>query len=416
MKSRNIVKLHTLFLSMAITALSISATYGAVKINGSCKEINSRASVNGVSLTCTKVGTKSIWIKKSADFSYALGDAGRLVYQYVGTKQQRLSARGKWQSTDVRPTSVFDPIRVAAYNSINGLTIDPNHANINFEYLTQPFYPKDIAAAIKQQCINVAKRISPLLDRNFQIKLVLITEKNKSYISNDLDKVIPNPDWLRGLEILNDYGTLQRFYSRSGTGGGSGFYLKDKGYGYYLGHTSSLATMKTYWPQIAPHEMAHVLQGFLTDGLDPSNQQYGEGSPLARWQGHLIEGSANTLGMAWAFEQLGWYSDEMDYLLRQDIQSSKSKIKMNSEEDAIKFMQTIESRNNEFGGFAYSAGQIIWEFYVGKYGAIKLVELYKNLPKTDNFNENLKRTIGKDRDQFYKEAAPYFLSSWKRLS
>jgi hypothetical protein len=146
----------------------------------------------------------------------------------------------------------------------------------------------------------------------------------------------------------------------------------------------------------------HVLQGVLADGVDTSGQQFGEGDPRARWQGHLIEGSANTLGMAWGFEQLGWYSDEMDFLLKRDIQAFQGKITMKNEADAVKFIQTIESRNNEFGGFAYSAGQFVWEFYVGKYGAPKLIELFRNLPKTENFNENLKKTIGKDRDAFYK--------------
>jgi hypothetical protein len=120
--------------------------------------------------------------------------------------------------------------------------------------------------------------------------------------------------------------------------------------------------------------------------------------------------------MAWGFEKVGWYSDEMDYLLQNDIKRHKRKITMNTESDAIKFMKTIESRNNEFGGFAYSAGQIIWEFYIGKYGAPKLIELFRNLPQTDHYSANLKKTIGKDRDQFYEEVAPYFLATWKRLS
>jgi hypothetical protein len=416
MKSRKTVKSVSLALIISFNILNISPSFAAAKVNGPCTKAKTTTALNGVNLTCTKVGNKLIWIKQLSDSSYAIGASGRLVYQYVGAKQQRLNAKSKWQTSDSRSESSFDPIRVAAYTSINGLPTDETHPNISFDYLTQPFYPKDLAAAIKLQSINVAKKMSPLLDKNLQIKLILVTEKNKSFIGNDLNKIIPNPDWLGQLEILNDYVTVERFYSRGGTGGGTAFYLKDKGYAYYLGHTSSLATLKTYWPEVAPHELAHVLQGVLSNGSDPGNQQYSEGSPLARWQGHLIEGSANTLGMAWGFEQLGWYSDEMDFLLKRDIQGAKGKITMKSEADAVKFMQTIESRNNEFGGFAYSAGQIIWEYYVGKYGVSKLVELYKNLPETDNFNANLKKTIGKDRDQFYQEAAPYFLSVWKRLS
>lgn len=416
MESRKTIKSVGLALVISINILNISPSFAAAKINSVCKKANSTSSSNGAKLTCTKIGNKLIWLKQLTDYSFATGASGRLVYQYIGAKQQRLSSKKKWQTSDSRSESSFDPIRVAAYNSINGLPIDDSYLNISFDYLTQPFYPKDLAAVIKLQSANVAKKISPLLNEKLEIKLILITEKDKSYIGNELIKIIPNSDWSGQLEILNDYETLERFYSRGGTGGGSAFYLKDKGYAYYLSHTSSLATLKTYWPEVVPHELAHVLQGFLSNGLDPGSQQYSEGSPLARWQGHLIEGSANTLGMAWGFEEMGWYSDEMDFLLKRDIQAAKGKIKMNSESDAVKFMQTIESRNNEFGGFAYSAGQIIWEFYIGKYGFSKLVELYKNLPITDNFNANLKKTIGKDRDQFYQEAAPYLLTVWNRLS
>jgi hypothetical protein len=40
----------------------------------------------------------------------------------------------------------------------------------------------------------------------------------------------------------------------------------------------------------------------------------------------------------------------------------------------------------------------------------------RNLPKYANFNENLKATIGKDSDAFYKETGEYLLKNWKRLS
>lgn len=405
---------------LAVTFISIFSTqfsFAAITPGTKCSKDGATFISAGKKYKCVKTANGMSWKLEMNENSYAIGPAGRLVYKYANGKQQRLDSKNKWQSSDSRLNSQFDPIRVAAYKSINQLDIDPMLSNITFEYHIQPFYPNEIANAIKMQSTNVAKRISPLLDKNLQIKLILVTEKNRDFIGKELARLIPNDDWLRDTEpFLKDYGTLAGFYSRSGTGGGSAFYLKDRGYGYYFGHTSSLATLKTYWPQVAPHEMSHVLQSVLAEGLDPANQEHSEGSPLARWQGHLIEGSANTLGMAWGFENVGWYSDEMDYLLKNDIKRHKRKITMNTESDAIKFMQTIESRNNEFGGFAYSAGQIIWEFYIGKYGAPKLIELFRNLPQTDHYSANLMKTIGKDRDQFYQEVAPYFLATWKRLS
>jgi hypothetical protein len=349
--------------------------------------------------------------------TYAFGPAGRLQYRYVDGKQERLNSNKQFVATDKRGAANFHPIRVAAYKSIRSLKSDTSLSNINFEYIIQPNFPADIAAAIKTQSATAASYLSPLLDKKLEMKLVLVTEKDKEFIAGKLNEIIPNPDWLGALRIIDDYGSIESFYSRSGTGGGTAFYLQDRGYAYYLGHTSSLATLETYWPEVAPHEMAHVFQGVLSGGQNPSNQQFGEGHPQSKWTGHLIEGSANTLGMAIGFETLGWYSDEMDNLLRGNIKSVNSKVTMKTNADAIKLINMIEKRSDDVSGsLSYSAGQFLWEYFVGKYGAAKLMDLYKNIPNSENFSENIKETIGISKEKFYKDAAPYLLANWQRLS
>ena len=243
-----------------------------------------------------------------------------------------------------------------------------------------------------------------------------MTEKDKNFIDGDLKELVGNSDLTGALQILPDYVTKQRFYSRGGTGGGTAEFLPQLNFGYYVGHTSSLATLETYWPEVPPHELAHILQSVLSGGFAVNNG-YGEGDPKAKWHGHLIEGSANTVGMALAFENLGWYSDEMDAILRYDISVAKSKYPMKTNADAVALMKDIERRDNDFrNSLSYSAGQIIWEYFIGIYGFDKFVELMKNVPLTDNFNENLKKTISLDREGFYAAAAPYLLATWRRLS
>ena len=46
----------------------------------------------------------------------------------------------------------------------------------------------------------------------------------------------------------------------------------------------------------------------------------------------------------------------------------------------------------------------------------KFVELLKNMKSTENFNANLEKTIGKNRETFYIDAADYLYKTWKRLS
>ena len=215
-------------------------------------------------------------------------------------------------------------------------------------------------------------------------------------------------------DLFADYVTLERFYSRSGTGGGTAAYLPEKGYGYYIGHTSSLAKLNTYWPEVAPHEMTHVMQSVLANGF---GGEYGEGDPRAKWHGHLIEGSANTFGMALGFDQLGWYSDEMDVLLKNNIRAYKGTYPMRNIDDALFLVKEIEKRDTQARGeLSYGAGQFVWEYFVGKYGADKFIELLRNVPKTASFDQNIKQTIGIEKSEFYQGAAEYLLTAWKRLS
>jgi hypothetical protein len=157
-----------------------------------------------------------------------------------------------------------------------------------------------------------------------------------------------------------------------------------------------------------------MLQGILSGGFEG---QFPEGHPEAKWHGHLIEGSANTLGMALGFENVGWYSDEMDRIFKSDIQTYKNVTNLNSVSDTVAFIKSIEKRSTQdSNAFSYSAGQIVWEYFIGKYGIEKFLMLLRDVNQTQNFNQNLIKTIGKDREGFYREAAGYLLRTWKRLS
>ena len=181
--------------------------------------------------------------------------------------------------------------------------------------------------------------------------------------------------------------------------------------------------MQTYWPEVAPHEMTHVVQGFFANGF-ASN--FPDGHPKAKWSRHLIEGSANTVGMGLGFSQLGWYSDEMDNLLADSIDYGRSEnsstfdksFPMKDVKDSVSLIQQMEATGPGYSvisDLSYSAGQFVWEFYIGNYGFNKYIELLKSL-NGSSLDEGLKKTIGKSKDEFYQEAAPYLLSNWQKLS
>jgi hypothetical protein len=404
-----------IFVIGALSLSLIPATANAATAIGSkCKRVNESKVEGKNKLYCVKSGSSLLWVKATDVTGYAFGPRGRLVYRYAAEKQERLSINKDWLKSDSRGEKSFSAIRVAAFKSIRAMEVDADYKNIEFEYLIRPSYPKELANVVTLQSKEFAKRLSPLLSKQLLIKLVLVTEKDQKYIDTELPDVIPKQDWQGALTNIAYYRTLDEFYSRGGTGGGTASFLTEQGFAYYIGHTSSLAKMNTYWPEIAPHEMAHVMQGVLANGF---GSEFGEGDPRGKWHGHFIEGAANTFGMAMGFDQLGWYSDEMDILLRSSIRYNKGKYPMKNLNDAIFLINEIEKRDTQArDDFSYSAGQFVWEYFVGTYGADKFIELLRNVQTTESFDANIQKTIQITKKEFYQGAAEYLLASWKRLS
>ena len=406
---------------LATTAFIISNSDNDVSIGQSCNTQGVTKKNSNTEYICDKSGNALVWIDKSNSPAFAFGPTSRIVYRFVEGHMQRLNNYEYWQEIDGRVDSDFDPIRVAAHKSINSLPIDDQHQNIKFEYTIRPGFPTEISEAIKLQTTDVAKRLSPLLKKELLIKLILVTEKDKEFIDKELPNIVPKKDWQGALDNISYYKTRNEFYLTGGSGGGTASFLPELNFGYYIGHTSSIAGMKTYWPEIAPHEMAHVLQGVFANGFAG---EYPDGHPQAKWSRHLIEGSANAVGMGWGFKQLGWYSDEMDLLLRRSIESGRSEnysnfnqlFPMRNTSDAVELIKSLEAAKGRWQqDLSYSAGQFIWEFYIGKYGFDKYIDLLESL-QSDSFAGGLKKTIGLSKDQFYLEAAAYLLSNWQRLS
>ena len=85
--------------------------------------------------------------------------------------------------------------------------------------MTPSAYPKSIERIVRLQIEKVAGRFSPLLTSKEIAKIIFITEEDKSWVSQKLPKIVPPNEYGGALEILNSYGTKEKFYSRAGTGG-----------------------------------------------------------------------------------------------------------------------------------------------------------------------------------------------------
>ena len=388
-----------------------------------CKILKQKVIYKNLTYTCIKVGKKIIWSRgiqiptptpKAISNMPGFGPTGRIQYRFVDGLMQRMNIDGIWRIDDSREVNSFNPIRIAAFNSIRQITnTSPSYKFIIKNNIAEN-YPADLYGYIKESIEQFNKVMSQYLKSDVNVDLILITEKDERFIKEDLPRLLNYGNYAFVFNSLKDYTSQESFYNRSGTGGGTAGFIDSENRGYYLGHTASFAKVETFWPQIAPHEMAHVFQFYLARGNSGS---CGEGLECSKYHGHSIEGSANTIGMAMAFPILPWYSDEMDKILRNSIRGYKSQVTVKNKEDAVSVFKLIESRNSEVSqDLAYSAGQVLWEYFIGTYGFQKWIEFQLNIPKTDNFNENMRKTIGLDKQAFYEAAAPYFLSIWESLS
>lgn len=446
-------------LLLALLMPAITPTMAATpKAGAKCSKVGATTIAAGKKFTCIKTGSKTVWNKgvaikkptptkptaigdpigavggtptatptptptptpsptptpKALSDTPGTGPAGRFQYRYTDGVMQRINIDGIWRSDDSRPSTDFDLIRKSAFDSIRSISnSNPNYSFVIKNNIAEN-YPTELATHIQTAIQDFNKVMSQYLTSTVNVDLILLTEKDDRFFREDLPKLLSYGNYAFVADNLKGYTNQESFYNRSGTGGGTAGFIDSENRGYYLGHTASFAKMETFWPEIAPHEMAHVLQFYLARGY---TNNCGEGQECSKLHGHFIEGSANTLGMAIAFPILPWYSDEMDKILKNAIRGYKSQISVKNKEDVISLFKLIESRNTEMSAeLSYSAGQVLWEYFIGTYGFKKWIEFNINIPKTSNFSENLKYTVGVDKQGFYEAAAPYFLSVWDRLA
>ena len=76
---------------------------------------------------------------------------------------------------------------------------------------------------------------------------------------------------------------------------------------------------------------------------------------------------------------------------------------MKNTSDAVELIRTLEAAQGRWQqDLSYSAGQFVWEFYIGKYGLEKYIQLLTSLDGS-TLNAGLMETIGLNKDQFYQD-------------
>jgi hypothetical protein len=425
------------FIALALILVPINAI-AAVKAGDTCKKAGTTATANGKKYTCIKNGKKLIWNKgvaiavpkptstatptstaspstnstpvPSKDFNRGYIRNGQFVYRVVnGVLERRIYDSNDYASIDTRQESEFDAIRVKAYKEMRSLLSVSGHPRINIQYSITDNYPKAHSEAIKLGVIFAAERINALVDENFKTSVVLVTEKDKEYVRTNLGKLS------RQDEVGGTLANLDRYVSNTqAVGSGSaGFNRRGEGFmgGTYVGTFPSYLDIDFLWPEIATHEMTHVLQMFYISKREYNSEEaWLKVAPV-----HFTEGSANTIGHAWAVQNLGWYSDESDYTIKRYMSGFRGNNKMQTEAEVLEMLEkTISRADSQYSEMAYPVGQVLWEYIIGTYGFDSYMKFLKNISVLPSYEDNLKAVTGLSKNELYKNAAPYMISTWKR--
>lgn len=425
------------FIALALFVVPINAV-AAVKEGDACKKAGTTATANGKKYTCIKNGKKLVWNKgvaiaapkptstttptstaspsttstpvPSKDLNRGYIRNGQFVYRVVnGVLERRIYDSNDYASIDTRQESEFDAIRAKAYKEMRSLLSVSGHPRINIQYSITDNYPKAHSEAIKLGVIFAAERINALVDENFKTSVVLVTEKDKEYVRTNLGK-LSRPD-----EVGGTLANLDRYVSNSqAVGSGSaGFNRRGEGFmgGTYVGTFPSYLGIDFLWPEIATHEMTHVLQMFYISKREYNSEEaWLKVAPV-----HFTEGSANTIGHAWAVQNLGWYSDESDYTIKRYMSGFRGNNKMQTEAEVLEMLEkTISRADSQYSEMAYPVGQVLWEYIIGTYGFDSYMRFLKNISTLPSYEDNIKAVTGLSKNELYKNAAPYMISTWKR--
>ena len=167
------------------------------------------------------------------------------------------------------------------------------------------------------------------------------------------------------------------------------------------------------WPATASHEFTHVIQGYFFKERLPNltDSQYQAVSP-----NNFREGNANLFGYALSLGNLGWYSDAMDKNLLDSLNNSSNWFDAQTESDIIDLLNATELRTPNWAHtIAYPLGALLYEWILYKYGFDKVQELFKGQGSSVDYSANIKKVIGISKVELYKEAAPYVLTTIKRV-
>ena len=429
MRIKKIVAL-TLLTGLIITLMPAGVSAATkIAVGKTCKTLKQKATFQGQTFTCLKSGRKLIWTKTVATPiavpvtkpsqtptssqakapSDTLSFKNTMIYNVKGGQLIRKGDSGDFFDSDSRSQSMFNEIRIKAYQELNPTNADKSHPNINFIYSISDSFPSFLVDHSKRELDEAASLWNSYFDRKVDVNVYLVTEKDREAIKSN--------SWLQR-NLPNVFTRFEGKQERPFIAGGGGYWQGDKGWNgniflataSYLDHTY----INYEWPAIAKHEFVHLVQdyAFAKKGRIRGN----ESEWIAIQPQNFREGSANTIAYLTAFRNLGWSNDALDWLTwYRAKETSRWKTVASVKEVRELMVATDVASPDEAFQQSYGVGALMYEWVLGTYGFAGYKKLLDNFPTATNFEQSVQSAFGISKDTFYDRVSAYVYQEYSRV-
>lgn len=320
----------------------------------------------------------------------------------------------------------YETTKLQAYSEIMGALKSRNSTNAKLNFLIGNSFPKDLADLYKSQSEFSSKLFGSFFNDSEIINIYLYTEKEADFVNNfkifsnsyDIDdRTTWFKRWKSGQGQEHNIG-LAAFFMEYPVGVWQGH----AGLMVYSGATKS--SLRRYAIQVMPHEYFHVIQDYFfrkdwEEFKRANGKQNINGKDIydTYFPPIFREGSANTISFALASNNATYYLDFYRYFAEEKKQVTNNSLfkKLYSESSVVESLKSMEFRNSnpEAHEASYMIGQLVFEWFIAKYGFSTYEKLIKNQLTGNGFEDNLMKSAGITLKQLYEGAAPHIVAAFK---
>lgn len=441
MKSR--ILTVSVVLTFAVSTLQLSEAATTARAGATCSKKGAIQIVGTKKFTCTAVGKKLLWNKgvaqtekpqvatplvspsskpsqpevidtKSYGWSFRISNLGIL--------ERKGGPVTNWSSEAKRSGQLLDSVRINAFKEITEYSKVANKGAAQINFAFGPNVEASAEAAYRAYFNASLRFFESRIPTGTKLNVLVVTEKDDAFTEASLNKFIDDPNqaretFQRNKPWIHQFDTLGK---QSSGGGSVGSFGPGKPL-LYFGYICSCFNSEDLLMYNVGHEMTHYFQFATTPSVRKQNfignyPNWVEGRIYI--PNSLMEGSANTLGSAILVPYVGWYSDMMDWHLGRYKRAGKVK-SIGTLDEAVTLMKATRSWDLEsvgLGELNYALGQLIWEYYISKYGMLSYINLFDNIEKYGDIESAIQKTEKISEEDFYRDAAQYVMKAFNAVT